>query len=562
MTLQPEPTARLFPFQEQGVEALLHHGCLLLADDMGLGKTVQAITAMRRLFAQGEISQALVAAPLGLLTQWRREIWAWAPELAAIRVDGPPRERAWKWASGKQVYLAGYETVRSDHGNLMPPIWDLVILDEAQRIKNRHSALAQACKRLRRRRAWVLTGTPLENREDELASILEFVRPNLEGKRLPGLHFGSRLQALHAELQLRRRKSEVLTELPPKRVVRLALELSSAQRKRYQEVEAQARGELSELGETATVLHILVVIARLKQICNFCPSTGQSSKLEDLKERLHSLSEQGERALVFSQWTNPSFGVERLANELHWLNPITYTGALSATERNARIETFRARPEHRVLILSLKAGGQGLNLQEASYVVHFDRWWNPAVENQATERAHRLGQTRAVTVYAYICVNTIEERIEEILDRKRHLFANIVDGVSLDVRRLLTTTELFGLFDLPAPTRAVAPTSARQAPLIDRVRWVLARMGWENGPVVEESRFWASRIDEVGLRQVMDVECPPDLDMCSNWDAARTGRLIVVPWYLKDLDMHRQQAPGVTLWGLTELTHAENLFSP
>jgi len=389
----------------------------------------------------------------------------------------------------------------------------------------------------------------------ELSSVLEFVRPNPEGKRLPGLSFGPRLQAIHGELQLRRRKFEVLTDLPPKRVVRVALELSPPQRKRYQEVEAQGRGELTQLGQAATVLHILEMIARLKQVCNFCPITGVSSKFDDLKERVRCLSDQGERALVFSQWTNHRFGVERLANDLHEFDPLIYTGALSASERSLRIDTFRTHPQHRVLILSLRAGGQGLNLQEASYVIHFDRWWNPAVENQATDRAHRLGQTRAVTVYAYTCVDTIEERIEEILDRKRHLFAAIVDEVSLDVRRLLTPAELFGLFDLPAPVRAPPPQGSEQA-LLDRVRKVLTNTRWECGPKTGEGQFLATRMDEIGLRQVLEVECLASADAPS-YDSSGGTRLIVVAKFLNDVDLHRLQSPGVTLWGLTELTHAE-----
>lgn len=192
----------------------------------------------------------------------------------------------------------------------------------------------------------------------------------------------------------------------------------------------------------------------MKQICNFCPVSSQSVKLEELLARLEELREGGLRALVFSQFADSSFGAAAIARRLRAFRPLLYTGAMSTAQRDAVVQEFRDNPEYRVLVLSLRAGGQGLNLQDASYVFHFDRWWNPAVERQAEDRSHRLGQTMPVNVYRYVCEGTIEERIAEVLRDKQLLFDQMVDDVSLDLREKLSAEELFGLFGLTPPASA------------------------------------------------------------------------------------------------------------
>jgi SNF2 family DNA or RNA helicase len=180
--------------------------------------------------------------------------------------------------------------------------------------------------------------------------------------------------------------------------------------------------------------------------------TGQSAKLDDVVERLHILESEGHRALIFSQFTDDKYGVRAICANLKPWQPLLYTGDLNLAQKEAVIREFKSNPARKVLVLSLRAGGQGLNLQDASYVFHFDRWWNPAVEHQAEDRSHRLGQTMPVHIYEYICENTVEERIEQILQEKQLLFDEMVDDVTIDLRAKLSTKELYDLFGLLPPS--------------------------------------------------------------------------------------------------------------
>lgn len=455
--------AAFFEYQRDGIAALLSRDALLLADDMGLGKTIQTIAALRILVLRRQVAAVLLIVPAGLVVQWRRELRLWAPELVISTVRGVGADRAWQWDARANVYLTSYETLRADltDNPKSPPrrrTWDIVILDEAQKIKNPNAEVSRKCKLLLRHRAWALTGTPLENKLGDLASIIEFVEPLEAGQRPARFFPGRTLIERHTDVQLRRRKADVLPQLPPKISNQIRLELTGPQRESYDRAEREGIFHLRELGINVQIQHVLELILRLKQICNFCPVSGRSAKLADLRERISTLVSEGHRALVFSQFTDRTYGVRAIASELAAQAPLSYTGALTSQQRDDVIRTFKANPKHKVLVLSVRAGGQGLNLQEASYVFHYDRWWNPAVEHQAEDRSHRLGQSAPVHVYSYICEGTIEQRIDDILCRKQRLFDEVVDDVSIDLRTALTSEELFGLFGLKPPQRLPAST--------------------------------------------------------------------------------------------------------
>ncbi|HVC81745.1 MAG TPA: DEAD/DEAH box helicase [Chloroflexota bacterium] len=440
----------LLGYQLDGVRALLERPALLLADDMGLGKTIQAIAALRILIHQRRVGAALAVVPAGLIAQWRSELAQWAPELRVSTVYGEPNDRAWRWRAPAHLYLTSYETLRADFtGNPhAPPArqWDLVILDEAQRIKNADTDTSRVTKRLRRTRSWALTGTPLENSLDDLASILQWVErepPRASWHLVSPAEMRDRL----GRVQLRRRKADVLADLPPKLAAGIVLALTPPQRAAYDRAEQEGLVELHALGDRIRVRNVLELIVRLKQICNFDPLTGRSSKLDDLRERVRTLIAQGHRALVFTQFANQRDGARAIAARLD-VPALSYTGDLSQGERERVLAQFRQSDQYKVLVLALRAGGQGLNLQQASYVFHFDRWWNPAVEQQAESRSHRMGQIHPVHVYAYSCEDTIEERIEKILQEKQALFDAVVEDATIDLGARLSGDELFGLFGL------------------------------------------------------------------------------------------------------------------
>ena len=328
----------LFAYQLEGIHALMSHDALLLADDMGLGKTIQTIAALRLLVLQRSIQSALLIVRAGLIDQWRKELQRWAPELRVSTVRGPAAERSWQWATAAHVYLVSYETFRTDftenpHSPPRRRIWDVVVLDEAQTIKNRDAEISRKCKRLYRRCAWALTGTPLENRVDDLASLLEFVTPFVEGESLRRLFPGPALRERQSYVQLRRKKSDVLPQLPPKIVSRIVLKLDGSQRESYDRAEREGIFHLREKGEAARVENVLELVTRLKQICNFCPVTGRSAKLDDIRERLRTLEAEEHRALIFSQFADDRYGGRAVAAALKSFQPLLYTGDMSTARR-------------------------------------------------------------------------------------------------------------------------------------------------------------------------------------------------------------------------------------
>ncbi|MGO9113619.1 MAG: DEAD/DEAH box helicase [Thermoguttaceae bacterium] len=438
-----------FPFQFEGVAFLYPRHAAILADEMGLGKTMQAITTIRLLLCRGEIRSVLMVCPKPLVTNWQREFQLWAPEVPALAIEGDQVRRAWQWRLPEvPLRIANYEVVvrdreileQGDNGRPIP--FDLVVLDESQRIKNRSSTTSEVVRGLSRRRSWALTGTPVENSAEDLVGIFEFLAPGFLSPEMKPRKMGRTVR----DYVLRRTKEQVLSEMPPKMFRDAELELTPEQRETYRLAEEEGIVRLTEMGEGASIQHVFELVLRLKQICNFDTLTGASSKLERLEADLEEIAGSGRKAIVFSQWVST---IQRLSKALRRFGPLEYHGQIPSSRRDSVVCRFRDDRSAHVLLMSYGAGAVGLNLQFANYVFLFDRWWNPAVEDQAINRAHRIGATGPTTVTRFLALDTIEERIDHVLQEKRELFETIFSGAKGPGKLGLTQDELFGLFALP-----------------------------------------------------------------------------------------------------------------
>jgi SNF2 family DNA or RNA helicase len=426
-------------YQWAGVSFLARSESALLADEMGLGKTVQAAIALRLALREDRADRALVIAPASLVRNWSRELEHWAPELVVRELEGDARNRAALFALPVQVLIGSYEQIRADGLQYASETdFSIVLLDEAQRIKNAESTTALACRLLTRRRAWALSGTPLENSPRDLEALFLFLRPGLITR-----HMGRR--EVHTRIAphlLRRRKSEVLPELPPIIIQDVNLSLTPCQRSLYDELWFGRYEALQSGG--ADSANLLSLFTKLKQLCNFDPESGDSIKLDYLLTLLQETSAKREKIIVFSQYVSTLKWISKRLSVPHDL----FTGENSMDEKSAAIRRFEEEPGPRALLVSIKAGGVGLNLQAATHVLLFDRWWNPAVEAQAIQRAHRFGRTIPLHVHRLIIDDSVEERIATILAEKEALFELYVNEAESTANRYPTRADLLRILGI------------------------------------------------------------------------------------------------------------------
>jgi superfamily II DNA or RNA helicase len=454
----PKLHATLRPYQEAGVAWLgtLHKLELgaCLADDMGLGKTVQIIGYWLGLKERGAAGAHLLVAPASLLANWRSELARFAPSLTTC-VAHPSELTPSELGRFVETHLPGVDVVLTTYGQLHRLAWahevewSTVVLDEAQNIKNPSSKQTRATKTLHARTRVALTGTPIENRLGDLWSLFDFLNPGLLGS---SKSFGKLTQAMakegpeaYAPLRrlirpylLRRLKTDpsVISDLPAKTEVRAYCGLTIVQAELY----AQAVADLKQQLDTASGMErrgtVLASLMRLKQVCNHPAQwlgTGDykpeaSGKFARLREIADELATRQEKVLVFTQFKEMVAPLSRFLAEIFGRTGVTLDGSTSLKERKARVERFQSDAAVPFFVLSVKAGGTGLNLTAASQVIHFDRWWNPAVENQATDRAFRIGQKQRVLVHKFVCKGTVEERIDELIESKRALADQLVQG--------------------------------------------------------------------------------------------------------------------------------------
>ncbi len=453
-----EPTlvdvqADVRPYQKRGIAWMQGLSALglgaVLADDMGTGKTLGAIGLLS---GRAQDRPHLVVCPTSVVGNWERELNRFTPERPVNRHHGPERaEDAFAFTPGS-VTVTSYALLRRDIDLLAQVQWDCVIFDEAQQIKNTASKGARAARELDARTRIALTGTPIENRLAELWAIIDVTNPGLLGslrnftrhyavpiERWHDQDAANRLKGMVAPFILRRLKTdpEVALDLPPKTVVDVICSLTREQASLYQAVLDKTFSGDGLTGDAITRRgRILALLTALKQVCNHPahylseagPLTGRSGKLDRMTEIVSELTDAGDRALIFTQYRKMG---DLLVNHLHdevKLRDVPFLhGGVTLPDRDEMVRRFQEDDDAPpVMIVSLRAGGTGLNLTRASHVIHFDRWWNPAVEDQATDRVHRIGQTQAVTVHNLVTAGSVEERIIEVLERKKGLAEAVV----------------------------------------------------------------------------------------------------------------------------------------
>lgn len=429
--------AELRDYQKKGIQWLqmLHHYGFggILADDMGLGKTLQTIAFLSSQ-VQADTS-VLILAPSGLIYNWADEFQKFAPDLDVVVVHGLKSHRESILAENHQIYVTSYATFRQDSEIYRDLSFDFLFLDEAQVMKNAQTKIAQSLRRFVVPSVFALSGTPIENHLGELWSIFQIVLPGLLPAKKEFMKLSTeRVAQFIKPFVMRRKKEEVLTELPDLIEVVYKNELEDQQKAIYlaQLQQMQERlGQVSDSEFQRNRVEILTGLMRLRQICD-TPALfmedyqGESGKLDSLRDLLVQIAEGGHRVLIFSQFRGM---LDRIEQELPDLGLTSFkiTGSTPSQERQEMTKAFN-QGERDVFLISLKAGGVGLNLTGADTVILVDLWWNPAVESQAIGRAHRMGQEQAVEVYRLVTRGTIEEKIQELQEKKKNLVSEILDG--------------------------------------------------------------------------------------------------------------------------------------
>ncbi len=470
---------QLRPYQQRGLSWLYFldkcqlGGCL--ADDMGLGKTVQLISLLLlERDVNTKVGPTLLLAPMSLMTNWHKEAERFAPSLKLYVHHGISRETLKtfkKTALNSDLVLSTYSLALRDQQFLSEIKWHRVVLDEAQAIKNPSAKQTKAVKQIQARSKIALTGTPVENRLMELWSIMDFLNPGYLGNQekfrqkfsIPIEKRGDKgaitaLKKLSQPFILRRLKTDrsIISDLPDKVETKEYCNLTKEQTLLYQAVVDQMLGDINKATGIKRRGLVLTTLLRLKQICDhpqlLSPTKGdlndRSGKILHLRELLDEIIEVKESALIFTQFAEMGYILQEYLSDTYPLEPLYIHGKVSKTARDQIVNRFQSGLAP-ILILSLKAGGVGLNLTQANHVIHFDRWWNPAVEEQATDRAFRIGQTKNVQVRKFICVGTLEEKIDAVIESKRTLSTSVI-GAGEGWLTELSTDELKDLITLSA----------------------------------------------------------------------------------------------------------------
>jgi len=445
-----------------------------LADDMGLGKTIQALALIQRDWESGGRRPVLLICPTSVVNNWQKEANRFTPELPVMVHHGIERKKDKEFktkAMEHAIVISSYALLTRDFETFKDLNWVGVVLDEAQNIKNPETKQAKAARAIQADYRLALTGTPVENNVGDLWSIMEFLNSNFLGTQAEFKNrffipiqaardpeATERLKRLTGPFILRRLKTDkaIIDDLPEKMEMKVFCTLTKEQASLY---EAVVKETMEALDETEGIQRkgvVLATLLKLKQVCNHpahflgdnSPVPGRSGKLTRLTEIAEEMAEVGDHALIFTQFAEMGAILQRYLQETFGREVLFLYGGTPKKHRDQMVERFQGHDDGPFLfILSLKAGGTGLNLTRANHVIHFDRWWNPAVENQATDRAFRIGQTKNVQVHKFICAGTLEEKIDEMIERKKEVAERVI-GTGEAWLTELSTSELRNLFSL------------------------------------------------------------------------------------------------------------------
>ena len=442
-------------------------GCCI-ADDMGLGKTIQVISLILKLKEENKLKKpALVVCPTTLMGNWKSELNNFAPTLKVLTYHGFNRE----FSVNCDVILTTYAILRIDLEKFQKTNWDLLIIDEAQNIKNPSTSQTQAIKAIKAQMKVAMTGTPVENRLSELWSIFDFINKGYLGsltdfsknysipiERFKELTRAQKLKKAISPFMLRRLKTDktIISDLPEKVVLDDYCYLTKPQIALYERILKESMENITKsdnkMGRRGAIFKL---ITNLKQVCNHpyhylkygdmsANASGKSQKLIDI---LNNILDNNEKVLVFTQYKEMGSILENIIKEEYSFNPLFFHGSLNVKQREEIIKNFQEDINHKIMILSLKAGGLGLNLTSASNVIHYDLWWNPAVEDQATDRTYRIGQDKNVMIHRFITLSTFEEKIDKIIKDKRELAnAAVFEGERTITE--LSDDEIYEIFSL------------------------------------------------------------------------------------------------------------------
>lgn len=473
-------TAQLRPYQERGFSWIYRNSRIgfgsVLADDMGLGKTIQVIAAILKFKEEGHLSEkkVLVIAPTGLLTNWQAEFQKFAPKINFEIYHGTQRDL--KKLNGYDVLITSYGIARSDTSLLKKLKWQAVVIDEAQNIKNQNTAQTKAVKSIKSDNFIALSGTPVENRLSELWSIMDYCNRGFLGslkefseiygnpiEQLNDYETADKLKKVTAPFLMRRLKSDksIISDLPEKVEIDSFATLTTQQASLYEKILEKAMEEIEGIVQddkkSLFVRQglILQMILALKQICNHPAqylkngdkNAALSGKTGLLFDKLDTIIESHEKVLLFTQFTEMASLLKDFISERYGVEPLYYHGGCSINQRKEMIDRFQTNRADKIFLLSLKAAGTGLNLTAASHVIHYDLWWNPAVENQATDRAYRIGQKNNVMVHRFITKNTFEEKINAMIQQKKAL-AEMTVATGESWIGNLSNKELHNLFNI------------------------------------------------------------------------------------------------------------------